>query len=170
VTENESKPTGKPTREDLRGLRAMLEEVARQEEPAPVRAAPDPVRRPAAPRPPVIRLPDRLPEDDPWTVQRKPAAAPADTETLLNGLIDECGFLMREVALRMMLGSNTMEGQIAFMDRAMQLAETGAKVGDTVGRLRGGQPASETRQRVIVERVERREGEGEGVPSILANQ
>lgn len=103
---------------------------------------------------PITDMPDRLPTDDPWTARPKPPSG-ADTETLLNQLIEECGFLMKEVVFRMMCRTETHETRLSYIRRAMELAETGAKVGDSVARLRSGPVINEARQRVIVERVDR---------------
>ncbi len=108
---------------------------------------------------PDIDVPGRLSETDPHRIVR-PAAMPSDTETLLNDLIGECGFLMREVAFRCIIQTTDADQRIRFMNSAMGLAETGAKVAETVGRLRGVLPASETRQRLIVEHVQTARGEG----------
>ncbi|MEJ0043843.1 MAG: hypothetical protein WDM81_17240 [Rhizomicrobium sp.] len=106
---------------------------------------------------PDLDVPGRLAEDAPHRVVR-PAPASSDTEALLNGLIGECGFLMREVAFRCIIQTTDVDDRVRFMNAAMSLAETGAKVAETVGRLRGMLPATESRQRLIVEHV--RTGEG----------
>ncbi len=108
---------------------------------------------------PDIDVPGRLPEDTPNRILRGPAAS-ADTEGLLNGLIGELHFLMREVAFRCIIQTTDADERIRFMNSAMSLAKTGADVAETVGHLRGGPPASETRQRMIVEHVRTATGEG----------
>lgn len=102
---------------------------------------------------PDLDVPGRLPENDPHRITR-PSQSLADTETLLNELIGECGFLMREVAFRCIIQTTNPDERIRFMNAAMGLAETGAKVAESVGRLRGVLPFSETRQRLIVEHVQ----------------
>ena len=84
---------------------------------------------------PDLDVPGRLPEDSPALIRRTPLAV-HDTEQLLNGLIGECGFLMREVAFRCIIQSAGVEDRLAFMRSAMSFAETGAKVADSVARLR----------------------------------
>jgi hypothetical protein len=106
---------------------------------------------------PVISVPERLPEEDPWLVRRKPPAAASDTETLLNGLIEECGFLMREVAFRLIVRNQDFDSQVEFLDRAMRLATTGSSVGLAVAELRKASRGSETHERIVThERLERR--------------
>ena len=120
---------------------------------------------PLSPRPslgnalPDLDVPGRLPENDPHRIARV-APSLADTEVLLNDLIGECGFLMREVAFRCIIQTTDADERIRFMNSAMSMAETGAKVAETVGRLRGVLPFSETRQRLIVEHVQTTVGEG----------
>jgi hypothetical protein len=105
---------------------------------------------------PVISVPERLPEEDPWLIRRKPPAAAADTETLLNGLIEECGFLMREVAFRLIVRNQDFHSQVEFIDKAMRLADTGANVGLAVAKLRKASVASEIHERAVThERLER---------------
>ena len=106
---------------------------------------------------PDLDVPGRL-SDDPLRLAPSPPTT-ADTETLLNALIGECHFLMREVAFRCIVQSTDAEERVRFMGSAMGLAETGAKVAETVGRLRGVLPANETRQRMIFEHVHTGEGD-----------
>ncbi|MDR3527337.1 MAG: hypothetical protein P4L57_08650 [Rhizomicrobium sp.] len=81
----------------------------------------------------------------------KPLPTPADTETELNGLIAECRFLMREVAFVSACLTYDPEDRIRYMTSAQNMALTGAKVGDTVAKLRGGgEPAVETRRHELV--------------------
>jgi hypothetical protein len=76
------------------------------------------------------------------------------TEDLLNGIIAELHFLMREVALPSALGMDESERR-RFLGSAMDLATTGAKVGKTIAKLRSSSRVVEMRQRHYVERVER---------------
>jgi len=108
---------------------------------------------------PDIDVPGRLPEDAPNRIVRGPAAS-GDTEGLLNGLIGELHFLMREVAFRCIIQTTDADERLRFMDSAMSLAKTGAVVAETVGHLRGGLPVDERRQRMIFEHVHTRTGEG----------
>jgi hypothetical protein len=108
---------------------------------------------------PDLDVPGRL-SDQPFHLAPSPANT-ADTETLLNALIGECHFMMREVAFRCIIQSTDADNRVRFMNSAMNLAETGAKVAETVGRLRGVLPANETRRRMIFEHVHTRTGEGE---------
>lgn len=76
-----------------------------------------------------------------------------DTEDLLNGLIAECHFLMREVSLPTAIQVLDATTRAQFLNTAMSLAQTGAKVGRTVAKLRGAGAVTEIRQRHISERV-----------------
>ncbi|MEI9994951.1 MAG: hypothetical protein WDM91_10180 [Rhizomicrobium sp.] len=100
---------------------------------------------PALPQQPTLRIPARpLPEEDPWTLHRKPAA-PQDTEAWLNTLIGECHFLMSEVAYRCLAQSSDPQDRLAFMRVALECAHTGAHVAQSVATLRS-TPLSEDRR------------------------
>ena len=109
------------------------------------------------------------PSPKPYKTQRQPrlanpaaeSAAPArdgplpDTETLQNALIEECRFLMREVAFHSMRLTPDADDRLRFMSAAESLAVTGAKVGETVAKLRGGNGVvEERRQRILVEHIQ----------------
>jgi hypothetical protein len=85
-----------------------------------------------------------------------------DTETLLNGLIEECRFLLREVAFNSARLTPNADDRVRFLSSAESLAMTGAKIADTVVRLRGGSSVQEHLQRVVVEHVQRAATQGEG--------
>lgn len=88
------------------------------------------------------------------------------TRALLNDLLGECHFLMKEVAFRSICQSGDVETRMDFLNAAMRLAETGAKVGDSAGRLRNGPVVSQTAHRMTVEKiVTNLDGRGEGVPA-----
>ena len=84
-------------------------------------------------------------------------AAPSDTEKLLNGLIEECRALLRDVAFRSACLTPDADERIRFLTAAQNLATTGANVGKVVARLRApAAPAMEERRQVItVEHVQR---------------
>ena len=85
------------------------------------------------------------------------------TEDLLNGLIGECHYLMREVAFRSICQCSDPNDRAQFMRTAMDFAKTGAEVANTVVHLRGGTVTSETRQTICVEHVlKTTAGEGGG--------
>jgi hypothetical protein len=92
----------------------------------------------------VVRLPDAA-----------RAESPADTEALLNGLIEDCRFLIKEVIFHSARLTPDPESRLRFLSSAETLAVTGAKVGRTIADLRGGAaPAvEEDRYRMIVEHV-----------------
>jgi hypothetical protein len=77
-----------------------------------------------------------------------------DTETLLNGLIEECRFLLREVAFNSARLTPNVDDRVRFLSSAESLAMTGAKIADTVVRLRAGSSAEEHRHRVIYEHAQ----------------
>lgn len=88
---------------------------------------------------PDLDIPGRLPEERPRLVRRD-AHLSDDTEKLLNEMIGECGFLMREVAFRCIVQSPGVEDRLAFLRSAMNCAETGAKVAESVAKLRHAPP------------------------------
>lgn len=151
TTESPDAPAPKPA---IQRIMDAFEEVARKREQAAADAAraetaavPEPLAVPA-------KTPPRYAWNDLWTIERAPRGPVADTETLLNGLIDECGFLMREVAFRLVQTAPDRDEAIEFMNRAMNLADCGARVGLAVGKLRKA-AAIESRQSITLERVER---------------
>ena len=87
----------------------------------------------------------------------QPALPPSacDTETLLNGLIEECRYLLREVAFNSARLTPNVDDRVRFLSSAESLAMTGAKIADTVVRLRAGSSGEEHRHRVIYEHAQR---------------
>lgn len=67
-------------------------------------------------------------------------AVKAETETLLNGLIGECGSLLRDVAFRSACLTPDGGERIRFISAAESLVLTATKVADAIGRLRHGEP------------------------------
>jgi len=94
---------------------------------------------PAIPQLEVAAQPERLPDVD------------DQTEGLLNALIGECHFLMREVAFPSMCHAGVADDRHAWLSKAMDLAKTGAGVAKAVARLRHGPKIRESRQTVVVE-------------------
>ena len=82
-----------------------------------------------------------------WNLVRIPDASGAtlrpcpDTETLLNRLIEECGFLMHEVAFHSARLTPEVNARIRFLNMAQSLAKTGSKIARTIVKLRGPAPA-----------------------------
>ncbi len=102
----------------------------------------------------------RLPES-------KTAMTETGTEALLNGLIEDCRFLIREVVYHSARLTPDPRDRLSFLTAAKTLAITGAKVGQTIAQLRGDKPAQieESRHRMIIEHVQtssRDGGKGEG--------
>ena len=149
--ESPDAPAPKPV---IQRIMDAIDEVVDQRE----RAAADAARAEAAAEPPALPVPGRRPPkyvwNDLWTIERAPPGPVADTETLLNGLIDECGFLMREVSFRLVRDAPDCDMAALHMNRAMALAKTGAEVGLAVTKLRKANLA-ESRQSITLERVER---------------
>lgn len=93
----------------------------------------------------LVRLPD--------TARPSPGL---DTEALLNGLIDDCRFLIKEVVFHSARLTPDANDRLRFLASAETLAITAAKVGGTIAELRGNKPSAEaeSRYRMIVEHVE----------------
>ena len=78
-----------------------------------------------------------------------------DTEYLLNGLIAECHYMMREIALPTAAETTEGDQRARFISSAIDLARTGASVGKAVAKLRAAGQMPEMRQRHIVEHLGR---------------
>jgi hypothetical protein len=87
------------------------------------------------------------------TPEQAVIAREGDTEYLLNGLIAECHYIMRELALPTAAKATQGEQRVRFIATAIDLARTGASVGKAVAKLRAAGQMPELRQRHIVERV-----------------
>ena len=77
----------------------------------------------------------------------------AETEDLLNGLIAECHYLMREVALPSAVGTSWEETRHGFLNRAISLANAGAEVAGAVAKLRIADRISPEAQGRIIDAV-----------------
>lgn len=84
----------------------------------------------------------------------RPDPVAAKAEEMLTKLIFECHFMMKEVAFRSMCQCIDPTDRRRFMDSAMDFAKTGAEVAGAIAVLRGGSPVRETRQRIVIERLE----------------
>ncbi|MBV9570407.1 MAG: hypothetical protein JO056_04110 [Alphaproteobacteria bacterium] len=98
-------------------------------------------------------LPDQLPPDG------------AQTEALLNAIIGECHFMMREVAFRSMCQADVLEDRRIWANTAMDFARTGAKVANSVAGLRHGVGVKETRHTTIIQNQVAAQVVGGGGPS-----
>lgn len=78
---------------------------------------------------------------------------PRDGEThlLLNAIIGECHFLMREVTFRSLCRSTELEDRMTWLTASMRLAETGARVGDSVARLLNGPEIRHTQHTQMIQ-------------------
>lgn len=63
-------------------------------------------------------------------------AREGDTEYLLNGLIAECHYMMRELALPTAAQTKEGDQRVRFITSAIDLARTGASVGKAIAKLR----------------------------------
>jgi hypothetical protein len=79
------------------------------------------------------------------------SASDDETEALLNAIIGECHFYMREVAFPSMCHARVADDRLHWLGKAMQLAETGARVAKAVARLRHGPTVRESHQKITVE-------------------
>ncbi len=104
---------------------------------------------PAA-RAPVLDLPPRLPENDLERIKRRTLLAD-NPETVLTSLIDECHFLMSEVAYRCIVQSPNVEDRLVLMKSAMSFAETGAKVAKALAALRSAPIDPDRRTEMLVQ-------------------
>ena len=77
------------------------------------------------------------------------------TEALLQGLIGECHAMIREQVRPSYDACDDPYRRNAYVNAAIGLAETGAKLADAIARLRGGGATGESRQRITVERINR---------------
>ncbi|HEY8696950.1 MAG TPA: hypothetical protein VIM02_04985 [Rhizomicrobium sp.] len=78
---------------------------------------------------------------------------PRDGEThlLLNAIIGECHFLMREVTFRSLCRATELEDRMTWLTASMKLAETGARVGDSVARLLNGPEIRHTQHTQMIQ-------------------
>lgn len=85
----------------------------------------------------------------------------ASAEILLQGLIAECGEIIR-LQLRPAIAASTNHHHVySYTEAAVSLVKIAARAGETVARLRGGGSA-ETRHRITVERLALPGGGGKG--------
>ncbi len=95
-----------------------------------------------------------------WNLVRIPDAPGAarrpcpDTETLLNRLIEECGFLMHEVAFHSARLTPEVNARIRFLNTAESLAKTGSKIARTIVKLRVPAPAGQRDEGIPLGREE----------------
>ncbi len=75
-----------------------------------------------------------------------------DTETLLRGLIAECGAMIREQLRPAMDGQADPRAKGHLVQDVVLLMTTSGSLAEAIARLHG-QPAPELRQRITVERV-----------------
>jgi hypothetical protein len=85
--------------------------------------------------------------------ERPVIARDCDTEYLLNGLIAECHYVMRELVLPTAAETKDGDQRVRFISSVIDLARTGASVGKAVAKLRAAGQMPELRQRHIVEHL-----------------
>ena len=156
--------------EEFQATKKQTQELGHREELVAQPAAPDPIEKweddmeaHAAAQGGIIS-----PETPPYFSPNKrlvrlpdvAATAPgSDTETILNGLIEDCRMLIREVAFHTARLTPDPDIRLRALTTAQTLAIAGATVGKTVAVLRKRQDKSETRHRMIVEHVQRGEAD-----------
>jgi hypothetical protein len=86
---------------------------------------------------------------------------PDHTEALLQGLIAECGEMIRGQLRPAMDAAEAHYEKCAYAEAAVSLVKIAARAGEAVARLRGG-PGAQTQHRIIVERLSAGGGEGRG--------
>jgi hypothetical protein len=93
---------------------------------------------------------------------KKPTATVTDTtEAQLQALIAQCQDMVRTLVLPAAATADN-GWRIQYLRSAMEIVKTGAEVGDSIARLRGG-GASQHRQHITVERIDTvSRGDGEG--------
>jgi hypothetical protein len=184
AAEDEEGAEGREREADAARLRTLLEErrrlgraqeVLSPERPVRVSAAVEPVRTPVILRGVEFEphAPGHWTRRDPRLPQLDIAPPPADlpaaddqTETLLNAIIGECHFLMREVAFRSLCQEQAAEDRVNWVGAALRMAETGAKVAKSVARLRHGPKIQESHHKVTVENKVAVVAQGGGGPSL----
>ncbi len=83
-----------------------------------------------------------------------PNESPDATEALLQALIAQCHQIIREVVVPHAEAAQTINDRLRYLDQVSHLVRNATAIGDTVARLRGG-TTQETRQRIVVERIEK---------------
>ncbi len=89
----------------------------------------------------------------PFSVAPPAIRRAAETEDLLNGLIAECHYLMREVAMPSAVGTGWEQTRGRFLSQAMNLATTGAEVAGAIAKLRISDRVSPAAQERIIDAV-----------------
>jgi hypothetical protein len=79
------------------------------------------------------------------TPEQTVIARERDTEYLLNGIIAECHYMMRELVLPTAAEARLGDQRVRFISTAIDLARTGASVGKAVAKLRAAVQIPETR-------------------------
>jgi hypothetical protein len=81
-----------------------------------------------------------------------------DTEAMLNEMIGDCQFLMREVAYRCIAQASDPADRLEFLGHALNCAAVGTKIADSIARLRAA-PLDEDRKMAIVLETNRLQGD-----------
>lgn len=87
---------------------------------------------------PAFKIGDEEPQVRLGNLPTAPLDPAADTEALLNGLIADCRFLVREVAFHSARLTPNPDDRLRFLSAAQNIMITGAKVGEAVAKLRKG--------------------------------
>jgi hypothetical protein len=84
------------------------------------------------------------------------------TEAQLQALIVQCQEMVRTLVLPAAAAADSDSWRVQYLRSAMEIVQTGAQVGDSIARLRGG-GAGQHRQHITVERINTvSSGDGEG--------
>jgi hypothetical protein len=101
-----------------------------------------------------LDLPPRLPFEDRERIFRRHDVT-LNPEAVLGDLLEECHFIMREVALRCAAQATDSGERIAFVNTAMHCAKTGASVAKAMAKLRS-QPMDEDRKLAVTLEADKR--------------
>jgi hypothetical protein len=97
---------------------------------------------------PALDLPARAVRGSGADMQRRTNLV-RSPDILLTGILDECHFLMREVATESALRAETVQDRLAFVQTGLACARTGAKVAESIAAMQN-TPMSVDRANAIV--------------------
>jgi hypothetical protein len=101
---------------------------------------------------PDLGLPATMPDPDDRPITRESLGDRA--ENALNAIIEDCHYLMREVAWRGIVQAADTDERLAFLNTALKCAETSARTAKAVARLRAF-PLDEDRKDAVLVEVDR---------------
>lgn len=93
---------------------------------------------------------------------KKPMPQTDKAEARLEALIAECQEMIRTLVVPAVAAADSDAWRVQYLRSAMEIVKTGAEVGDSIARLRGG-GANQHRQHITVEHINTvSSGDGEG--------